>query len=228
MTGLQASSPNEYWHADTTYYELYGAKRVCITFVMDNYSKMILGFAVSEKRCFVLIKDALTNALKTALQQSDSNSSYLVTDGGGENQSDQVHQFLASLTEHKLTQLTALKDIQFSNSPVESIHRIVKSRYLRGLKFRTVEELTTFLQTAVQDYNWKRPHCRLQLRTPAEAYFGIPLTFNPKQRMLDAVKQRVQNNKQTACTACNALHAYAFKQPMRSTPTTQNSTYDPS
>ncbi|WP_121354825.1 DDE-type integrase/transposase/recombinase [Flavisolibacter nicotianae] len=163
MVGLVASAPNEYWHADTTYYELFRAKKICITFVMDNYSKMILGFAVNEKRCFALIKEALTNALQTAAGQPVCNSSYLVTDGGDENQSDQVHQFLASLTEHRLTKITALKDIQFSNSPVESIHRILKSRYLRNQKFRTLEELTQFLNLAVQDYNIKRPHCRLML-----------------------------------------------------------------
>lgn len=114
MIGLIASTPNEYWHADTTYYELYRAKRICITFVMDNYSKMILGFAVNEMRCFVLIKEALKNAVQTATRHKDCNSSYLVTDGGGENQSDEIYQFLRTLANHKLTQLIALKDIQFS------------------------------------------------------------------------------------------------------------------
>ncbi|WP_162944847.1 DDE-type integrase/transposase/recombinase [Flavisolibacter nicotianae] len=228
LTGLQATAPNEYWHADSTYYELYGAKKICITFVMDNYSKMILGFAVNEKRCFALIKEALTNALQTAAKQTECNSSYLVTDGGGENKSIEVHKFLTSLTEHKLVQKIALKDIQFSNSPVESIHHILKSRYLRNQKFRTLEELTQFLNLAVQDYNCKRPHCRLQLKTPEEAYFGIPLSFDPKQRMLDAVKQRVQKNKQTACNACHVIQAYSFHQPTLSTSTTKNSTYDQS
>lgn len=194
MTGLIATVPNEYWHADTTYYEIHSAKKICITFVMDNYSKMILGFAVNEKHCFALIKEALTNAVQTATRHRDCNSSYLDTDGGGEDQSDEIHQFLRTLANHKLTQLVALKDIQFSISPVEAIHRILKRRYLQNQKFRTLEELSDFLRLAVQDYNCKHSHCHLQLKTPEGAYFGIPLPFHPKQRMLEAVKQRVQKN----------------------------------
>lgn len=91
-----------------------------------------------------------------------------------------------------------------------------------------MEELTTFLQQAVQDYNCKRLHCRLQLKTPNEAYFGIPLNLDPKLRMLEAVKQRVQKNKQTACTACHMIHANSFNQPTHSALTKKNSTYDPS
>lgn len=43
--GLIAQRPNEYLHIDTTYYHISETKKVCITIVMDNFSKMILGFA---------------------------------------------------------------------------------------------------------------------------------------------------------------------------------------
>jgi hypothetical protein len=50
--GLEATNPNQYLHVDTTYYALSNGKRVFITFVMDNYSKMILGFSLSDKLSF--------------------------------------------------------------------------------------------------------------------------------------------------------------------------------
>ncbi|NTS43921.1 DDE-type integrase/transposase/recombinase [Flavisolibacter sp. BT320] len=223
QVGLVATAPNEYWHSDTTYYPISEATKVCFTFVMDNYSKMILGFAVRETLCFELIKQALLGSLKTATKQKGANWSYLVTDGGRENQNRQVHQFLASLTQHKLTMITALKDIQFSNSPIEAIHGILKGRYLRNQKFSSPEELTKFLHLAVKDYNTKRPHCSLNLRTPKEAYFGIPLPFDPKQRMSVAKNDRIQKSKVTTCTACDAANAHKCKQPCWPTSSGQKS-----
>jgi putative transposase len=49
QVGLIAQMPNEYLHIDTTYYCIPEGKKVCITFVMDNFSKMILGFSVGER-----------------------------------------------------------------------------------------------------------------------------------------------------------------------------------
>ncbi len=210
MTGLIATAPNEYWHADTTYYQLSSTQKVCITVVMDNYSKMVLGFAVQETLCFDLIREALTEALNTASKQKKSRRSYLVRDGGRENNNYQVHQFLSSLTTHKLTKITALKNIQFSNSPIEAIQRILKGRYLRNHKFGSLLELSEFLKEAINDYNCKRPHCRHGLRTPKEVYFGIPLCFDPKEKMQKAVKERIKLNKQTSCTICCSIKADRF------------------
>lgn len=56
--GLLAQKPNEYLHVDTTYYLISHDQKVCITFVMDNYSKMILGFEVAEKLSFQVVKGA--------------------------------------------------------------------------------------------------------------------------------------------------------------------------
>jgi hypothetical protein len=54
--GLIATCPNEYLHVDTTYYPIMDDRDICITFVMDNYSKMILGFAVDYHLSFALVK----------------------------------------------------------------------------------------------------------------------------------------------------------------------------
>lgn len=48
--GIIAKFPNEYWHCDLTYYQLINGKHVYITFLMDNFSKMILGYHVRNKR----------------------------------------------------------------------------------------------------------------------------------------------------------------------------------
>ncbi len=143
--GLQASCPNEYLHVDTTYYPIIDGKSICITFVMDNYSKMILGFAVAESLSFMLVKEALANALQVIMIHPDQKHSYLVADGGRENHNKQIDEFIEKLSGHKITKIRALKDIRFSNSPVEAVHRTIKGRYLKNRKFESTDALRNYL-----------------------------------------------------------------------------------
>lgn len=170
-TGLMAQKPNEYLHVDTTYYLISHDQKVCITFVMDNYSKMILGFQVAEKLSFQVVKGALAKALKMVGRHPDQDPVCLVADGGSENHNRQIDQFIAGLSGYKLTKIRSLKDIKFSNSPVEAIHRIIKSRYLRNQQFHSLKQLETYLDWAVYDYNVLRPHYSHIPQTPHEVYF---------------------------------------------------------
>jgi len=126
MIGLIASCPNEYLHVDSTFYPLNDKQNVWITFVMDNFSKMILGFAVAEDKDFEVVRQALINSLEVIMTHPDQKHSFLVADGGRENHNKHIDRFIAELTGHKITKITALKDIRFSNSPVEAIHKTMK------------------------------------------------------------------------------------------------------
>ncbi|MFI5150942.1 MAG: hypothetical protein ACHQRM_14490 [Bacteroidia bacterium] len=203
--GLRAKCPNEYLHVDTTFYLIIDGKEICITFVMDNYSKMILGFAVAERLSFALITEALSNALAVIMKHPDQEHSYLVADGGSENHNKQVEEFIAKLSDHKITKIIALKDIVFSNSPVEAIHRTIKGRYLRNRKFENISVLTKYLEWAVHDYNVLRPHYRHRPRTPQEVYFNTPLGFDIRKRVKNAIATRVRNNKCAKCTECQGV-----------------------
>ncbi|WMJ74869.1 hypothetical protein RCC89_17125 [Cytophagaceae bacterium ABcell3] len=54
----------------------------------------------------------------------------LVADGGSENHAVTVSQLLETTPDPKITKVVALKDIAFSNSPVEAVNKVMK-RYLR-------------------------------------------------------------------------------------------------
>lgn len=202
--GLVANYPNEYLHVDTTYYPLIDGKNICITFVMDNYSKMILGFEVAESLSFAVVKQALARALEVIMKHPDQQHSYLVADGGRENHNKNIDEFIAKLSGHKITKIRALKDIRFSNSPVEAVHRTIKGRYLRNRKFESVEAIFKYLEWAVYDYNMIRPHYKHRPRTPNEVYFNIQLGFNIRKRVEKAMKARVENNKCAKCTDCQS------------------------
>lgn len=195
QVGLIAQRPNEYPHIDTTYYYISDTNKICITIVMDNFSKMILGFAVNKRLCFDLIRSAVRNALTPILQHEGEKQSFLVSDGGKENNNSKIDEFISKLSQHRLNKITALKDIQFSNSPVEAIHKIIKGRYLRNKRIDTLEELTKFLEEAVQDYNYLRPHYKHYPNTPAEVYFNNRPKMDVPSIMAKAMNTRVRMNE---------------------------------
>jgi len=200
--GLIATYPNEYWHVDATYYSMANGQKACITFLMDNYSKMILGYHVSLKYGFYNVKCAIRNALKNVALHPNVNHTYLVADGGRENHNKNIDNFIARLSKHKITKVRSLKDIRFSNSPVEAINRTIKGRYLKNRKFDTLKELKEFIKWAVHDYNEIRPHYKHRPRTPQEVYFEKSLGFNERNRLKKAALIRINNNKCAKCIQC--------------------------
>src|SRR5439155_684483 len=76
--GLIATCPNEYLHVDTTFYPIIGDKIVCISFVMDNYSKMILGYHVASNNTFEIVRNSMTKALRVIMKHPDQKHSFMV------------------------------------------------------------------------------------------------------------------------------------------------------
>ena len=200
--GIVAKFPNEYLHVDTTFYPLIDGKNICISFVMDNYSKMILGYHVANANTFDIVRNSLSKALKVIAKHPSQKHSFLVADGSKENHNKYIDAFIAKLSKHKITKIRALKDIRFSNSPVEAVHRTIKGRYLRNRKFESIKALDNYLKWVVEDYNEVRPHYKHRPRTPYEVYFDIPLDFDVRERVKKAIKQRVKNNKCADCKQC--------------------------
>jgi len=209
--GIVSTHPNEYFHVDSTFYSLVNNKKVCISFVMDNYSKMILGFHVASKNTFDIVRQSLSKALKVIVKHPNQQPSYLVTDGGKENHNQYIDAFIAKLSKHKITKIRALKDIRFSNSPVEAVHRTIKGRYLKNRKFESMAALRNYLKWVVEDYNELRPHYKHQPRTPYEVYFEIPLNFDVRKRVKQAIKTRVKNNKCSKCVQCTGCNLAKLK-----------------
>lgn len=203
--GLLATCPNEYLHVDTTEYPMVDGRNIFITFVMDNYSKMILGFDVAERLSFLVVKAALRKALKVIAKHPQQKHSFLVADGGRENHNKNINKFISELSGQKITKIRALKDIRFSNSPVEAVHRTIKGRYLRNRKFDTAKSLKAFLEWAVLDYNKIRPHYRHRPRTPQEVYFNTPLGFDIRERVKKAITARVNNHQKAKCIQCKGF-----------------------
>ncbi|WMJ71965.1 integrase core domain-containing protein [Cytophagaceae bacterium ABcell3] len=173
-----------------------------IVFVSDNFSRNILGWSVGERCCAENVKNALAMAIQSIkFHYSDFVCATLVADGGSENHAVTISQLLETTPNPEITKVVALKDIAFSNSPVEAVNKVMK-RYLRYYEPDSGERLYECLSLAVEDYCSVRPHVSLGGRTPLEAYTDVfpDLDFTEKTRQAREV--RVNFNKSNGCGRC--------------------------
>jgi putative transposase len=208
--GLKAIYPNEYLHADTTYYEIMEGTKICITFVSDNFSRKILGWNCSlGSVSWQNVRGALEKAFVIVAENLRAGSAAgknaaLVTDGGRENNNSMMHNFLCEISGLNVQHLVALKDIVFSNSQSEAINKIMKGRYLRRKHYASQEEFEKYLSWAVNDYNNKRPHHAHKGKTPDEVYFNLPMPVDLKKTIRSACRTRAEKNRATTCTVCKS------------------------
>ena len=123
--GIRASRPNEYWHIDTTVIRLLDGTRAYLQEVIDNFSRKILGWRVSERfdprNTPAVLLEASRHLRKSGAPRT------LLADGGVENFNAGVDEFIES---GALRRLLAMTGISFSNSLIESWWRVMKHQWL--------------------------------------------------------------------------------------------------
>jgi len=201
--GIVSTAPNQFLHVDTTFYPLPDGTKAAIVFVSDNFSKYILGWACSLKHSAQNVIEALQMALQTIRTYHPQQLvSLLVSDGGSENNALSVEEWLEITENPKITKLIALKDIAFSNSPIEAIHKIMK-RYIRKQEPQNFQQLLSGLPAHVLDYSSIRPHGSLKGYTPMETYTSKAISMDFTEQTKLARAQRTAMNKAQGCKTCN-------------------------
>jgi putative transposase len=195
--GIRASKANEIWHVDTSLIRLITGGRVYLHAVIDNYSRRILSWHVSDS-----FQPGITaKLLVEAANNKGAEKTTLLVDGGIENYNADVDNVVES---NRLTRVLAQTESRFSNSLIESWWRGLKHQwlYLNELdSAATVEKLVTFY---VEQYNAHLPHSAFQGQTPDEMYFGTGDAI-PKQLEASraaARKLRMESNRAKKCGAC--------------------------
>lgn len=200
--GIISTNPNQFLHVDTTFYTLPDGIKTAITFVSDNFSRKILGWNISEKHGAENVKTALDMAIQTIQQYHPEHvCATLVADGGSENHAVNIEELIASTPHPEITKVIALKDIAFSNSPIEAINKIMK-RYIRHHLPQTFKELLACMIRSIEDYNIYRPNYALNGLTPLEAYIQkLPnMDFSEQNRQAKAI--RLEQNRKSTCMKC--------------------------
>jgi len=196
--GVRASRPNELWHVDTTVIKLVDGSKVYLQAVVDNFSRKILAWAVTERfdpshTCQVL--------LAAGKHLVDAGRPLLYADSGVENVNGAVD---ATLFSACLERILAQVEVGFSNSIVEAYWRSLKHQWLFMNTLDTVAHVRALVEFYVNEHNTKMPHPAFAGQTPDEMFFGTG-TKVPEELALakfNARAARLAANRTMSCERC--------------------------
>jgi len=202
-TGIRATKPKEIIHADVCIYRPWDYTKVFIYFIVDNFSRMILGWKISTEYKSSVMLDNLRNVYYTYLLEKENPLTALIVDEGSENKG-----FVCSAIKNKeikINKLIAQKDICFSNSMVEAVNKRMKYDFLFRNQLLDFDHTQRFLETAVIQYN-NRPHSALFGLTPQEVFNGAqPDKTLFKPQIEQAKIFRKAENQALICNTCAFL-----------------------
>lgn len=195
---IKTSKPNELWCADVTLFKTADGIKHHIHFLIDHFSKMILGYCVEKSSSGKTIAELLQEA---TLKYKPVKLTFL-TDGGSENVNETVSRFLNNLaipTKHDIAQ----KDILFSNSMIEALNKTIKHQFLYPKQINSGNQLSKVLDESVILYNIIRPQRALGGNTPFETHNGILIDFSKyKASFIKQKGIRLAQNKAKYCKTC--------------------------
>lgn len=195
--GIRASRPFEILHVDITEVRINEQQKLYISFIVDNFSRAILGWKASLEKTASLTLDNL----KEVIKRFELKDFALMTDDGSENKGV-LAEFIAS-SSLNIRLIKAQIDVSFSNSMVEAINKIFKTYYWPRDFFGFIELARKIIAEMVNDYTFVRPHGSLKGLTPAEALTtNNPEAIVPLDQIRVAAKQRIAENLNSNCNDC--------------------------
>ena len=157
IKGMEVNRPSQIWQSDITYIPV-GGKHYYAVFIIDVYTKKIVGYQVSDHMRATANVQALQMALSKhpppEVHHSDRGSQYIYKD-------------YISLLKKQGSQISMALSAQ-DNAYAERINRTIKEEYIDHWKPKTFSELKRFVKKAVIQYNDRRPHNNLEKRSPIE------------------------------------------------------------
>jgi len=198
--GIRAIRPKEIIHADVCVYRPLDYTKCFIYFIVDNFSRKILGWKISAEYKSSIMLDNLRSVYYAYFLEKEVPSTTLIVDDGIENKGFVCNAIKSN--EVKIRRLVAQKDIRFSNSMVEAVNKRMKYDFLFRNQLLDLEHTQRFLETAVVQYN-NRPHTGLHGFTPQEVFAGVKPDKNFFKPQLEQAKiLRKAENKALSCGSC--------------------------
>ncbi len=203
--GIRATKPDEIWHVDTSVIRLLDGTRAYLYAVIDNFSRRILAWRVSQQ-----FDPGNTVAILAEASQHTKSAGApptLLTDQGVENVNSQIDALIES---GAIQRVLAQTEIACSNSLIESWWRAIKHQWLYLNTLDTVASVRRLTGFYVTEHNTKLPHSAFRGQTPDEQYFGtgtgVPDVLAAKRKA--ARRIRLEENRAVSCQACDpARHA---------------------
>lgn len=150
ISGLMVQEKNIVWQTDITYFRI-GSRFYYLVFIIDVYTKKILGFQASNH----LRAEANLAALQMALYNCNGSLERLI------HHSDRGSQYL----DKQYTGLLKKRNIQISmgeraqdNAYAERINGTIKNEYIKHWEPKSLNQLKRMVKKAVIHYNEERIH----------------------------------------------------------------------
>jgi putative transposase len=150
LVDYEFTGVNRVWVSDITYYRI-GEKFYYLTFILDLYSRFIVGHSASEN---LLTIDTTIPALKMALRTRKGLEQLIIhSDGGGQ----YYCKDWLNLTQKNQIRNSMCESV-YENAHAERINGIIKNDYLLYYGPQNYNQLITMTNKAILKYNYERPH----------------------------------------------------------------------
>ncbi len=197
--GVRAAQPDELWHVDMTVIRLLDGTRVYLHAVIDNFSRRILAWRVTDSFAVATTVIILNDAVAGAVTRDESPT--LVADAGVENVNSGVDGLIET---GLLCRVLALRDVTFSNSLIEAWWRTLKHQWLFLNTLDSISAVRRLVDFYVTAHNSEIPHSAFQGQTPDEMYSGRGhgIAEHLEEAKKRARAARLQANRASSCGAC--------------------------
>ena len=150
--GIEFSGANQLWSSDITYFHCLG-QFFYIVFIMDVYTRLIVGYSVADNMRAENNVAALQMALKRRGIKDYGGSLIHHPDKGGQYASDTYTELLESYG----IAMSMCNEV-YENTHIERVNGTIKNQYLHRWLIGSKKQLGQRLQQAVKAYNESKPH----------------------------------------------------------------------
>ena len=157
IKGLELDGPSQVWQSDITYIPIED-RHYYATFIIDVYTKKIVGYQVTDH----MRATANVNALKMALKQHQPPQIHHSDRGSQYTYNEYVELLTSQGT--KISMATSAQD----NAYAERINKTIKEEYLDYWKPTSLNQLKAMMDKAVNNYNNLRHHNSLGKMSPSQ------------------------------------------------------------
>ena len=136
-----------------------------LALITEMYSRMIIGYDVSES----LSIEGSLRALRQAIKKISQTEGMIHHSDRGIQYCSNDYTKLLKIRRIKISM--AEKGNPYENAVAERVNGILKIEFLLDQRFRTKAEARRFVREAIKIYNEERPHMSIGYEIPAERYF---------------------------------------------------------
>jgi putative transposase len=185
IADYELTGVNQVWVSDITYYRI-EEKFYYLTFILDLYSRFIVGHSVSMD---LSTHSTTIAALRIALNTRKIKPGLIIhSDGGGQYY---CKEWLSLTRDQKMR--NSMCDSPYENPHAERINGVIKNDYLCGYGPESWDQLIPMTAKAVNKYNDEKPHSSLGQLSPNQ-YEQLSTSEQKEKKKQKKKKRRNMDN----------------------------------